>query len=101
MSNSKFDSDTKAENTCKSAKDNMSGKVEVIRIDTEDSAEEKLITMLNIKGKLKDSYIVAINAQGIMSGRFEKVSEVGELVDTAQKIVQTGCAPGGCGPTYN
>jgi hypothetical protein len=43
VSNSKFDSDTKAENTCKSAKDNMSGKVEVIRIDTEDSAEEKLI----------------------------------------------------------
>lgn len=57
--------------------------------------------MLNIKGKLNDSYIVAINAQGIMSGRFENVPEVGELVDAAQKIVQTGCAPGGCGPTCN
>lgn len=101
VSNSKFDSDTKAESICKSAKDKMSGKVEVVRIDTEDSAEEKLITMLNIKGKLKDSYIVAINAQGIMSGRFENVPEVGELVDAAQKIVQTGCAPGGCGPTCN
>ena len=79
----------------------MSGKVEFIRIDTEDSAESKLITMLNIKGKLKDSYIVAINAQGIMSGRFENVPDVVELVEAAQKIVQTGCAPGGCGPTCN
>ena len=101
VSNSKFESDAKAENICKSAKDSMSGKVEVIRIDTEDSAESKLITMLNIKGKLKDSYIVAINAQGIMSGRFENVPDVGELVEAAQKIVQTGCAPGGCGPTCN
>ena len=57
--------------------------------------------MLNIKGKLKDSYIVAINAQGIMSGRFENVPDVVELVEAAQKIVQTGCAPGGCGPTCN
>ena len=79
----------------------MSCKAEVIRIDTEDSAESKLITMLNIKGKLKDSYIVAINAQGIMSGRFENVPDVVELVEAAQKIVQTGCAPGGCGPTCN
>ena len=101
VSNSKFESDAKAENICKSAKDSMSGKVEVIRIDTEDSAESKLITMLNIKGKLKDSYIVAINAQGIMSGRFENVPDVVELVEAAQKIVQTGCAPGGCGPTCN
>lgn len=79
----------------------MSGKMEVIRLDTEDSAEEKLITMLNIKGKLKDSYIVAINAQGIMTGRFENVPEVNEFVEAAQKIVRTGCALGGCGPTCN
>lgn len=101
VSNSKFGSDSKAEKVCNSAKDKMSGKAEVVRIDSEDAAESKLITMLNIKEKLKDSYIVVINAQGIMSGRFEKVPGEDELVDVAQKIVQTGCAPGGCSATCN
>ena len=68
-------------------------------MDAEDAKEGKLITMLNIKNKLEDTFIVAINGQGIMSGRFDAIPTQSELVAAATKVVQSGCAPGGCTPT--
>ena len=79
----------------------MAGKAEIIEVDAEDTKESKLITMLNIKNKLEDTFIVAINGQGIMSGRFDAIPTQSELVAAATKVVQSGCAPGGCGPTCN
>lgn len=99
VSNEKFKSNQSALSLCASAKKLLNEKGEVIVIDADDSKESKLIEMLNIKSKPLDSYIVTINSQGIMSGRFETLPTVDELVGAAQKVVQTGCAPGGCGST--
>lgn len=99
ISNSKFKSDKAAKEICSAAKKEMADKAEIIVIDTEDVKESKLIAMLNIKVKLVDSFIVAINGQGIMSGRFDIVPTQADLVAAATKVVQSGCAPGGCGPT--
>ncbi len=71
----------------------------VIKVDTEDSAEAKFISMLDIQQEITDSYIVAINGQGMMTGRFEKLPTVEELVDAAMMTVQSSCASGGCGPS--
>lgn len=84
---------------CESAKKEIAGKVEVVIVDTEDAKEEKLIEMLNIKNKLEDTFIVAINGQGMMSGRFDTIPTQTDLIAAATKVVQTGYAPGGCGPT--
>ncbi|WP_042371926.1 hypothetical protein [Bacteroides neonati] len=99
VSNNKFKSDKSARELCESAKKEMTGKAEIIVIDAEDAKESKLISMLNIKNKLEDTFIIAINGQGIMSGRFDVIPAQTELVAAATKVVQSGCAPGGCTPT--
>lgn len=101
VSNSAFESDKAAKTLSQSIAGNASNNVSVITIDAEDSEEAKLIKMLNIKEKLKDSYIVAINGQGMMTGRFDKLPSEKELLDAATMVVQTGCGVGGCGPTCN
>ena len=77
----------------------MADKAEVVVIDAEDVNESKLITMLNIKNKLEDTFIIAINGQGMMSGRFDTVPAKADLIAAATKVMQGGCAPGGCTPT--
>lgn len=99
VSNGKFKSDKSARELCETAKKEMADKAEVVVIDAEDAKESKLITMLNIKNKLEDTFIIAINGQGIMSGRFDTVPTKADLIAAANKVVQSGCAPGGCGPT--
>ncbi len=99
VSNSKFKNDKAAKEVCNTANKEMNDKAEIIVIDTEDAKESKLIEMLNIKVKLEDSFIVAINGQGIMSGRFDVIPTKEDLIAAATKVVQSGCAPGGCGPT--
>lgn len=101
VSNSKFESDKSANEISKSVVGKVSNGAAVITIDTEDNAEAKLITMLNIKETLNDSFIVAINGQGMMTGRFDKLPSEKELLDAATMVVQSGCAPGGCGPSCN
>lgn len=99
VSNGKFKSDKSARELCESAKKEMADKAEVVVIDTEDTNESKLITMLNIKNKLEDTFIVAINGQGMMSGRFDVLPAKVDLIAAANKVMQGGCAPGGCTPT--
>lgn len=101
VSNGKFKSDKSARELCESAKKEMAGKAEIVVVDAEDTKESKLITMLNIKNKLDDSFIIAINGQGIMAGRFDAIPTKADLIAAATKVVQSGCAPGGCGPTCN
>ena len=55
--------------------------------------------MLNVKVKLEDSFIVAINGQGIMAGRFDVIPMKEDLITAPTKVIQSGCAPGVCGPT--
>lgn len=99
VSNGKFKSDKSARELCESAKKEMADKAEVVVIDAEDAKESKLITMLNIKNKLEDTFIVAINGQGMMSGRFDVLPAKADLIAAANKVMQGGCAPGGCTPT--
>ena len=99
ISNTSFKSDKDALALCSDAKSDILNGAEIIEIDAKDETESKLLTMLNIKTKLKDSYIVAINGQGIMSGRFDKLPSKDELIEAATKVVQSGCAPGGCTPS--
>lgn len=99
VSNGKFKSDKSARELCESAKKEMADKAEVVVIDAEDAKESKLITMLNIKNKLEDTFIVAINGQGMMSGRFDVIPAKADLIAAANKVMQGGCAPGGCTPT--
>lgn len=99
VSNNRFKSDKSARELCESAKKEMLDKAEVIIVDAEDAKESKLITMLNIKNKLEDTFIIAINGQGIMSGRFDAIPTKTDLITAANRVMQSGCAPGGCGPT--
>lgn len=99
VSNGKFKSDKSARELCESAKKEMADKAEIVVIDAEDAKESKLIAMLNIKNKLEDTFIVAINGQGIMSGRFDVIPAKADLIAAANKVMQGGCAPGGCTPT--
>lgn len=101
VSNDKFKNDKAAKKACNAAQKEMKGNAEIVVIDTNDSKESQLIEMLNIKTELNDSFIVAINGQGIMSGRFDRIPSKTELVAAASQVVQSGCAPGGCGPTCN
>lgn len=99
VSNSKFKNDKSARELCEAARKEMTDRAEVIVIDAEDTNESKLITMLNIKNKLEDTFIVAINGQGMMSGRFDTIPAKEDLIAAANKMMQGGCAPGGCTPT--
>ncbi len=99
VSNSKFESDKSAKELSESVVERINSGATLVSIDSEESAEAKLITMFNVKRKLKDSYIVAINAQGMMTGRFEKLPTEDELLEAVTKVVHTGCSPGGCGPS--
>lgn len=96
VTNDSFESDKSAKELCEAASSQLGNSAATISFDANDKAESKLITMLNIKEKLKDSYIVVINQQGMMVDRYSKLPTESELVASAQKVVQTGCAPGGC-----
>lgn len=99
LSNSNFGNNSSAQNLCNTVQKEMITNAEVVVVDPDDENEAKLIKMLNVKTKLENSAIIAINAQGIMSGRFDTIPSKEELHAAATKIVQSGCAPGGCGPT--
>lgn len=101
ISNEKFEKNQAAIQLCEEAKKELADNAAVIIVDTEDVHESKFIEMLNIQAALDDAFIVAVNKQGMMTGRFDVLPTQSRLVEAATVVVQSGCAPGGCGPTCN
>ncbi len=96
ISNSSLKSDKAAREVAKSATNQVQG-AEVVVIDPRDAAEARLLEMFNVKPNLKDSYIIAVNSQGAMTGRFSSLPSTEELVKAATEQVQNTQCGSGCG----
>ncbi len=101
VSKNNFEEKDKTIATCKKSQFELNGNAEVIEIDLDDSKESKLIEKLYVDKTLTKPFTVVINAQGLMSGKFTGIPDQAQLLAAAKKVMQTGCAPGGCSPSCN
>ncbi len=95
FTNSEFKSNSEAIRLCEEVKADLKDRAEVVVIDVKDSNEKRLIEMMGINKRIKDSFIVVINSQGLTTAGFKRLPSKEELRAAADKIIHSeGC---GCG----
>ncbi len=97
VSNEVFESHKSANKVMDAVKGRLLNGVEIVKIDTNDSAEANVIRMLNIEIELVDSHIIVMNSHGRTTARFDTLPEVGEVVEAALEHNHSStCGCGGC-----
>ncbi len=95
FTNADFKTNNKAISLCEEVKSELKNRANVVIVDVKDSREDKLLKMLGVKKSIKDSYIMVLNSQGMLTGQFKSLPTKVELVGAVNEIVHSpGC---GCG----
>ncbi len=94
VSNDKFANHSKVIKMCMNARRELNDEIDVIIVDSNDKMEGKLLRLLKITDVPKDSHIVVINGDGMISTRFSTLPTQQKLNEAGKATQEKGCAGG-------
>jgi hypothetical protein len=80
---------------CYMACNKMDDKSVMIMVNSDDKKEEKLLSTVKYNISATEPITYVINAAGQITGTYNGITDINNLVSSATKVVSGGCCPGG------